>query len=184
MADLNPELLAQVLRESLAKGKRPYVTVAGESMAPLLRRGDQVGLAPAELDALRPGDVIVYQGPYELTSHRYWGRSAEDSRPLLLTRGDRPAAFDAPAPADALVGRVVARRRCQRVLALDSGPGGWLNRRLADLARLEYRYLLSPNGRGRRPALHRRLARGMIYRGAQALAEAVGRVSSQAEREP
>ncbi|MFQ5420709.1 MAG: hypothetical protein ACE5EY_10165, partial [Anaerolineae bacterium] len=59
-------------------------------------------------------------------------------------------------------GRITARRRGGRELSLVTGPGGWLNRRLAFLSRWEWRWL---HGRFHpdRPSLFLRLVRRVIY---------------------
>jgi signal peptidase I len=144
MADIDPELLAEMLREALAQGKSPFLTVISNSMAPLIRRGDQIQLAPTAAEQLQPGDIIVVVGPANLITHRYWGYLSQDGQTQLLTRGDRPQHFDRPVAAGSLVGQVVARRRKSRVLNLTRGAGKWLNQFLTSLARLEIRLFAQP----------------------------------------
>lgn len=144
MAELDPPLLAALLRDALRQGKEPMLTVTSDSMAPLIRRGDQIRLAAAAPTDLQPGDIIVIGGRHELLTHRYWGRLGDGPDAPLLTRGDRPRDYDPPAPVDQLVGRVVARRRAQRVLPLCSGAGEWLNGRLARLAALDAGWFAAP----------------------------------------
>lgn len=137
-------LLAEMLREAMAQGKLPFVTVISNSMSPLFRRGDQVQLAPATAERLRPGDIIVIAGPANLITHRYWGYLRHDGQTQLIMRGDRPQHFDRPVAASSLVGQVVARRRKGRLLTLNSGAGKWLNHLLVWLARLEIRLFAQP----------------------------------------
>lgn len=118
----------------------PFLEVSSNSMAPLLRRGDSVGLAMALPQQLQHGDLITFVENGHFTTHRYWGNTAEQ----MLTRGDRSATFDQPWTAASLVGRVVVRRRGSRSLLLDSGPGGRLSRFHYFLARCERRLLQVP----------------------------------------
>jgi hypothetical protein len=129
--------VAEALRASMKQGRMPFLEVSSNSMAPLLRRGDRVGLVPAQRPQLRLGDVVTYLDNGHLTTHRFWGEAAQQ----MVSRGDRSSAFDPPWAPDALLGRVVMRRRADRTLALDSGPGERLSRRLYMLARWESRLL-------------------------------------------
>lgn len=139
MSTIDTAVIADLLRESLAGGQTPFLTIKSDSMAPLLVKGDRIRVKGIERRELRPGDIVVKAGDVELLTHRYWRTIAVDSRPFLVTRGDRPLTFDQPWPAERLLGRVDRRRRGRRFLDLDNGLGGWLNRHLAQLARLEMR---------------------------------------------
>jgi hypothetical protein len=76
-----------------------------------------------------------------LMTHRYWQGWEQNGRHYLMTKGDRLIHFDSPWPTGRLIGRVVARRRGQRQLELDNGPGEWLNRRLMGIIRLEMKLM-------------------------------------------
>ncbi|MFZ0547707.1 MAG: signal peptidase I [Candidatus Promineifilaceae bacterium] len=144
MSEIDPATLAELLREAMREGKLPFLTVVSNSMSPLIRRGDQIRLAPTSAEQLQPGDIIVYLGPANLITHRYWGRLLEKGETWLVTRGDRPQHFDRPFTSGSLVGQVIGRRRKQHVLNLASGVGKWLNNQLANLARLEIRLFSAP----------------------------------------
>jgi hypothetical protein len=137
MDSQNLQTVSTLLREALSKGKTPYLTVTSNSMSPLLRRGDQIGLSFCQIENLTAGDLVVMTGGEQLTTHRFWGTYERDGRIWLLTRGDRPLIFDPPWTAEQYLGRAAVRRRDKRSLWLDHGTGGWLNARLNQLARLE-----------------------------------------------
>ncbi len=101
----------------------PFLEITSDSMTPLLRRGDRVGLAAATPEQLRRGDIVTFVENDHLTTHRYWGQMAG----RLLSRADRSGAFDRPWLPQALVGRVVVRRRARAGLRLDVGAGRRLN---------------------------------------------------------
>ncbi len=134
---IDPQMLANTLRESLRRGSSAILTVSSRSMMPLFLPGDQVVLTAVSPAGLQTGDVITYLNGRHLITHRYWGEKAGS----LLVRGDRPVQFDPPVQKEQLIGRVQARRRNGRILPLDSGRGAWLNRRLANLARREQHWL-------------------------------------------
>lgn len=112
--------VAAALRE-MARERPLAVTVRGKCMAPRLRDGDRIAVAPAPL--YWPGDVVAFhtlQG--RLAVHRLLGYRLVGGRLACVTRGDRCERPDPPlAPAD-LLGRVAIRatlgERARAVLAL------------------------------------------------------------------
>lgn len=139
MVQPDAAMIAGLLHESMKDGKVPFLTVTSNSMRPLLRRGDQVGLSATTLQQLTPGDVIVVRDGDTFLTHRFVAIRQKDAETMLLTRGDRPLALDPPWSPDRYVGRVTVLRRSGRVLSLEHGAGRWLNQHLGCLARLETR---------------------------------------------
>jgi len=72
MAEIEPKLIADLLRQSMQDGSTPLLNVISDSMSPLFKSGDQVQLSPTSLKSLRMGDVVVVHGSTELITHRYW----------------------------------------------------------------------------------------------------------------
>ena len=133
--------LAAIVRESLQNGRQPGLTVTSNSMAPLIRAGDQITLQQVVPSQLQPGDIITFEMNDYLLTHRFWEwRSIEENK-SIISRGDRPLAFDPPAPEQSLIGQVISRKRKDEVLYLNSGWGKRLNQHLAWLARQENRCL-------------------------------------------
>lgn len=130
----------------MQQGHHPGLTLDSDSMAPLLRCGDQIFLEPVAYTQLRPGDVITVLKQSQFLTHRYWGTIRKGNSVFLITRGDRPLIFDPLWPASSLVGRVVACHRRGRRLNLKEGPGARLNRRLAGLAMAELRWVAGIDG--------------------------------------
>lgn len=139
MSNLQHGVVVRLLREGMSKGTIPFLTVTSNSMSPLLRQGDEVGLKSVRTSELRDGDVLVLQQQDGFMTHRFWGTLQKKGQTMLLTRGDRVQHFDQPWEAKQLVGRVVVRRRGQKLLWLDRGHGRRLNGWLARLARWENR---------------------------------------------
>jgi hypothetical protein len=172
-AKVSPLMMAELLRESLTRGKQPLLTVTSNSMAPLFYRGDRISVEEVQIDALQPGDVIVYASSDSLISHRYW-HSANDAGSIrFLTKGDRQLCYDTAWPAKQLVGRVVSRRRGHKRLSLTSGYGRWLNRQLARLAAFEMSWLGAAAGeRGSSLGFGERVVRRLAYSAAAVLTTA------------
>ena len=143
MSELDPSLIVDLLQDSMAKGKFPYLNVISNSMAPLVRAGDQIRLAPRSVEALVPGDVVVIRGSSELVTHRYWGIIDIKNSIQFITKGDRPQHFDPPNDIDTLVGLVIARKRNGKLLELKNRYGRWLNRQLTRLAAVDNRLFAS-----------------------------------------
>jgi hypothetical protein len=159
-ANVSPLMMAELLRESLTRGKQPLLTVTSNSMAPLVYRGDRISIEEVQVTTLQPGDVVVYTDSDSLNSHRYWRSTGDAGTVRLLTKGDRQRCFDTPWPANQLVGRVVSRRRGHNRLPLTSGYGRWLNRQLARLAAFEMAWLGAADGEA---GLGERVARRLVY---------------------
>jgi len=98
----------------------------GHSMAGAFRPGDYLTVEPAPLAAIRPGDVVVYQG-YSLAGepadvvHRVVAVTADG----LVTRGDNnPQVDNDLVTQDILLGRVTRLERGGRVHRVGTGRAG------------------------------------------------------------
>jgi hypothetical protein len=111
--------LAAGLRE-LARELPLAVTVRGDCMAPRLRDGDRVAVAPAA--RYWPGDIVAFRTREgRLALHRLLGYRLRSGRLACVTRGDRCDLPDAPLAPERLVGRAAVRptpaERARAVLA-------------------------------------------------------------------
>ncbi len=118
-AAAGPRLRA-ALRE-LARERPLALTVRGDCMAPRLRDGEVVEVAPARL--YWPGDIVAFETPQgRLAVHRLLGFRLLRGRFAYVTRGDRSAAADSPVPPERLVGRTLTpppmAARARAMLAL------------------------------------------------------------------
>ena len=112
--------VAAALRE-LARELPLAVTVRGECMAPRLRDGDRVAVAPAR--RYWPGDIVAFHTPQgRLALHRLLGYRLAAGRLACVTRGDRCSLPDPPLAPERLVGRAAVRptprERARAALAL------------------------------------------------------------------
>jgi hypothetical protein len=95
-----------LVRETLAHGGSAWVHEAGASMAPLLRPGDSLRLAPLDPADARRGMLVAVAVRGRLVVHRLVRIDAG----RLVTRGDALPSEDAPMAPAALVGRITALR--------------------------------------------------------------------------
>ena len=113
------ELAAAAAEAVLGRGHLLRRPVRGFSMAPWIQDGDEIVLAPADLEALRPGDIVQFRAPDGLRVHRILAVRRGAAGLCFLVAGDRSAIPDPPVPAGAIRGRVVAVMRGQRTICLD-----------------------------------------------------------------
>ena len=139
MANVYP--IAEVLRGYVDGNQVARLIVTSNSMAPLLKNGDIIGLKRADKTGIKPGQIITFEDPgddHSLTTHRFITNLEDDQGHLLmLTRGDHALLFDHPWNADALVGQVVWRVRNGRLIRFDRGPGQWLSLQMGSMSERE-----------------------------------------------
>ncbi len=101
-----PSRRHEFLRQLLAHQGGAWLTMAGDSMCPTLRRGQRVRVvSPSEL---RVGDVVVFGLGSSLVTHRLLARLPGG---WLVHAGDLEPRWANLAPAESVVGRAVVERR-------------------------------------------------------------------------
>ena len=129
-----------LLKEGLAAGRTFFPQITGGSMSPFICIGDKVQVRAVDLNALRPGDIVVLESADGLLmAHRYIHLVRDREKVHLFTKGDRSLAMDHPWPEDALFGRVEAIVRGDRQLQITRGWGQTMHRLLAALLLWEQR---------------------------------------------
>jgi hypothetical protein len=113
-------VVAAALRD-LARELPLAVTVRGDCMAPRLRDGDLVAVAPAR--RYWPGDVVAFHTPQgRIAMHRLLGYRLLAGRLACVTRGDLCSDADRPLAPGQLLGRAAVpprpAERARAVLAL------------------------------------------------------------------
>lgn len=96
-----------------------YIPITGRSMFPLLREGDQV-LVTHGCPGIRRGDVIVFRLRGTLIAHRVLSILERDTVPIFVTKGDNVSHFDPHLSSSEIVGRVLAVKRGNRCMSLDT----------------------------------------------------------------
>lgn len=125
------DVAAPFLLDVLARDGMAWVRESTDSMAPLVRAGDRLQLAPVERGRIRPGDLVACRVEARLIVHRVLTRDASG----VVTKGDALPARDGALPWGAVVGRVVAMAgENGRVHDLTAFPWPALGRVLARLS--------------------------------------------------
>lgn len=122
------ELIQAALGAWRQAGEQRLMPITGQSMHPLLHPGDQVVITH-NLAALQPGDIIVFWDTERLLVHRLLRIDAASKEARFVAKGDNQLDSDPPVTAEALVGRVQAIRRGDRLLSLETSLWrrlGWL----------------------------------------------------------
>lgn len=130
------ERAAPFVHDVLAREGAVWVHESSDSMAPLVRAGDRLCLAPAALADLRPGQLVAYRRDGQLVVHRLLARDVVG----LVTKGDGLSRRDAPLSPNDIVARVTAVATPRgRTLELDAFPWPLVGRFLAVVSRVSER---------------------------------------------
>lgn len=113
--EADPVVAQAALRLWRQAGNQHFWPIAGQSMLPLLRAGDEI-LVDHRATCLHPGQIIAFVRHGRLIAHRL----LRIEGPILLTKGDNCPAYDPPVSTAAVMGRVIAVRRGQRLRRLDT----------------------------------------------------------------
>ncbi len=90
-------------------GLTPLVVVSA-SMSPALEMGDMAFMRRTDAELLSPGNVIAYDTPTGLSTHRIVGIEGSETGLTFRTKGDRNLTSDPlPVGTDSVVGRLVMR---------------------------------------------------------------------------
>ena len=124
-------------QDILAAGHSLRFKARGRSMAPFVRDGDILTIAPASGQDLRAGDIAFYAATGgKVVAHRVLRRWRQDGGLVLLTRGDASAGYGERIGSGQVMGKAVTVQRGGREQRLDT-----FARRAAALATLNLLWL-------------------------------------------
>jgi len=116
MMDTRSELEGEVFLEVLKSAGQARLAVTGTSMLPSIRPGDMLEVHRQGMEAILPGDVVLFLRNGGFAAHRVMEKAGEPDRTLLITRGDALRVPDSPVSPEELLGRVTAILRGGRRL--------------------------------------------------------------------
>lgn len=97
------DVAAPFVLDVLARDGSAWVRESSDSMAPLVRAGDRLRLAPIDRARLHPGDLVAFRRDAVLIVHRVLECHAAG----VVTKGDALSRRDEAVGWESLVGRVV-----------------------------------------------------------------------------
>lgn len=100
-------LLEAVLEIWAVRREKTTCTIAGNSMAPLIRDGDSLVVEHGN-QGIRRGDVVLFKTPEKLYAHRVVRVKRRKGTTSFLVKGDSSAAFDGLITREHILGKVVA----------------------------------------------------------------------------
>src|SRR5687768_1150915 len=104
MQPASAEMTPPFVADMLARERTVWVRECTDSMAPLVRAGDLLGLASADRGHIHSGTLVAFRSGAILVVHRVLTCGAGG----VVTKGDALERRDHPVPWDAVVARVIA----------------------------------------------------------------------------
>jgi hypothetical protein len=93
-------------------------------MGGTIRGGEWILVRKVDPEAVRPGDIVIYQLKHLFVAHRVIRRRRDGDRLRVVTKGDGRLTCDPPVDGNEIIARVVGIRKKRGVLRLN-GPVGW-----------------------------------------------------------
>lgn len=112
-----------IVKEALSRThKKATVTsyVAGESMRPMLKRGDIIAIRAISPEKIRLGDIAVFATNGTLCAHRLMMKCFRHGHFILVTKSDSTFVVDRPFYDKKLIGKVVSIKKDAKTLNLES----------------------------------------------------------------
>jgi len=112
-----------IIKDALARRhKKAMVTsyVEGESMSPMLKRGNIITIKATSPQNIRLGDIVVFATNGTLCAHRLIMKIFRGGRFILVTKSDSTFVIDRPFYDKKLLGRVVEIKKDAMTLNLES----------------------------------------------------------------
>jgi len=102
-------LLFMTLTLLILTGNLVIAVVEGTSMEPLFQTGDVVFVIKVKPSDIKPGDIIVYEKPSgAYIIHRVTKIVNENSKIVIITKGDNNKYYDPPISVNQVVGKVLS----------------------------------------------------------------------------
>jgi signal peptidase I len=133
---ISKEALKAALEMWSQAGETHYLPLHGGSMLPLLHDGDQM-LVSHDLSSVRAGDIVVFQREQNLVAHRVMVTVNSSRGRELRTKGDSWLYYDLPISEKQIFGTVLAVRRANRQMRLDTPAWQASGRAVAGVMRMQ-----------------------------------------------
>jgi signal peptidase I len=124
------KLIDRVILEQLGKGETFTFKVTGDSMHPLIRRGDRAHIQGCNPRDLSAGDIITFRNDDLYITHRLLWTRTRGNVIELITKGDNEITIDPPVSPTHIIGKVIAIGRADRTIRLEALFWRFVNRLL------------------------------------------------------
>jgi signal peptidase I len=133
-----PDFLDQA-RQLLSRSLPVELRMSGSSMSPAIEDGDIITLEPVADEAIKQGDIVLYQSRFDTAViHRIVRLERSSSERSIVTRGDAASHNDSPVPAHRILGRVKRVERAGERIRMVIPKRGFSQTLLAWLHRLKF----------------------------------------------
>jgi signal peptidase I len=118
-----------IIKEALThKESRLQVYAAGDSMSPLIKKGDTITIKSVAPEEIKPGDIAVFDSQGKLCAHRLIRKYSIGNRHVFITKSDKTFMTDISFEDQKLIGKVACIRKATAVLNLESMRWSIINR--------------------------------------------------------
>ena len=137
------KVIHHLIQDQLGHGKKITFKVLGDSMHPLMRRGDPIHVEECDPRQLSIGDIITFNKNDIYVTHRVLRIIKNGSSMGLITRGDNEITIDPLVLPTQIVGKTVVIKRANRTLDLKSPCWRFINLFLGTIFFMETIFILS-----------------------------------------
>ena len=124
MSQSKLDLIASLFIQALREGQSLWFRVASNSMFPLLRKGDEVFIQPAQACEIRLGEIAAFETSSGLVIHRIISIQHTPTGMRLLQMSDVER-LTSCVKEQAVVGRVISIRHADKLIDLQSPIAKW-----------------------------------------------------------
>jgi hypothetical protein len=139
MSQSKLDLITSLFIQALREGQSLWFRVASNSMFPLLRKGDEVYIQPAQVCEIRLGEIVAFETSSGLVIHRIIAIEHTPTSMRLLQMSDVEL-MASWVKEQAVVGRVVSVRSKSKQIDLQSPIAKWCGTVTARIRHRLYMY--------------------------------------------
>lgn len=125
----------------------------GNSMFPLIQKGDFCRFISVNLSELTKGDILLFHSKTgQLVAHRFYHKKGSGDNQLYYLKGDTNLGFDQPIPGECIIGKLLFIQKGSKIVDIKNFPftlwsglivylpalSGWLRRYLNRKDQLQF----------------------------------------------
>jgi signal peptidase I len=111
----------QLLQQTLSRQGVIELPCQGDSMYPLIQKGDICEFTRCEASSIHKGDILLFWSlSGQLVVHRFYERKIISGEEVFLCKGDSNLGFDQPINRERILGKVSVIKRHKRRIVPDN----------------------------------------------------------------